>query len=197
MPEPGDRSEKQKEYTRLWSQWLKTDDGKNYDPGELENQLHRGRIWCYERIMEQLESELAASLGREEALRGEVERLKQHAGHTPSMDTVRKMHSGMTTSDFSRNSSPFGGHRVYNQDENSQCYLCAVFDEVDRLNAELSRLRAERDAYTIKPDQIPKIKTPRYPPEFMDPKPDPLTTTCPHCGAKYTAGLRCPNCSGP
>ena len=81
----------------------------------------------------QLQSELAASLGREEALRKEVEQLKEHAGHAPSMDRVRRMHTKMTVADFAQN-SPLG-HRIYGQDAGEQCYLCAVLDEVDRLKA--------------------------------------------------------------
>ena len=51
-----------KEYTRIWSQWLKTEDGKSYRAGWGDYvsllQAERGRVWCYERMIERMESEL-------------------------------------------------------------------------------------------------------------------------------------------
>ncbi len=92
-------------------------------------------------LVKSLAAELEAQRCVSEALRAQVDGLKKHAGHVPSMERVRQMHSAMPTSCLQNTVPDGGGHRIYAQGMEEQCYLCTVLDEVDRLNAEVERLR--------------------------------------------------------
>lgn len=67
------RDEAASEFTRLWNQWLKTDDGKAYEAGwgDFANRWHaeRGKVWVYQRMIEARDQEIKRLMEERRQLR--------------------------------------------------------------------------------------------------------------------------------
>jgi len=72
------------------------------------------------------------------------ETLKEHAKeHVPSIDRVKEAHSWMDRESWVEPTSV--GHRVYSQEANTQCYLCAVLVLLEKAEAIVRAAEQWRD----------------------------------------------------